>query len=519
MAGKESQETRAVGRRVVAIGAGKGGVGASMLACNLAVFLAQIGKQVTLIDANLPDAGLHAWLGVRAPERTIMDVFFGRVSGIAEALSPTPITGLSLLAGALDLDGGGSVDAKKRDLVSAEIRSLGTDFVVIDLPSGVNALGLHLFGEADAAIAVTVATPDAVESTYRLFEAAFLHKLRRSPRLSGEIRALAAELATRPGRPPTAREVVRRLASVGPEASAEAERIAAAFHPQLLVNQIRIKADEGLGESMVAAAARWLGIVPTLLGAVEWDENVWLSLRRGKPLLVDFPQSRACRGLERVVRRLLSQDLRELLAPTPIPPPLEEQNLYELLEIYPGASEEEVRRAYKRVREYFGPDGLAVRGACGEAVRAEYLSRAEEAHETLIDKSKRRAYDRATFPNGFPKVRDRSNEDREALTTSVTSPHDSLPRVVLRDDEMVTGKLLGRIRRERGIELEDICNRAKISMVYLTAIEEQRYADLPARVYVRGFVTEYARYLKIDPARAVADFMAAFEAGARKRGK
>ena len=59
-------------------------------------------------------------------------------------------------------------------------------------------------------------------------------------------------------------------------------------------------------------------------------------------------------------------------------------------------------------------------------------------------------------------------------------------------------------------------NRAKISKSYLKAIEEERFEDLPAPVFIRGFVTEYARFLKIDPHRAVRDFMAKFDAATSK---
>ena len=55
--------------------------------------------------------------------------------------------------------------------------------------------------------------------------------------------------------------------------------------------------------------------------------------------------------------------------------------------------------------------------------------------------------------------------------------------------------------------------------LYLKAIEEERFEDLPAPVYVRGFVTEYARYLKINSQRAVEDFMAGYEAYTTKKKK
>jgi flagellar biosynthesis protein FlhG len=212
-------------------------------------------------------------------------------------------------------------------------------------------------------------------------------------------------------------------------------------------------------------------------------------------------------------------DSKDLRAPTLIPRPTSEQNLYELLEIYPGASEEEVRRARKQIREWYGSDGLAGRGACTDAERAEYARRTEEAHATLLDRSRRREYDRLVFPDGFPSAHERPPDHRDSIAGQVTATRDSLPEVELGDDQVVDGAFLGRVRREHGVDLEDICNRAKISVAYLEAIEEERFEDLPAAVFTRGFVTEFARFLKIDAPRAARDFMAKFHAARPKAGK
>lgn len=499
-------------RRIVAVGSGKGGAGASMTAVNLGVFLAQVGKTVLLIDANLPDSGLHAWLGVDRPLVNVGDWIRGRLFSVKEAAAPTRISGLHLLGGSVELGGGFDLSAEERAGFISEIRKIETDYVLIDIPSGLHPLALDLFSAADLSIAVTAATPDAVEATYRLIAAAYLSALRRNPKMDETSRSVLDNLVLTARRLPGTSKIIETLENAGSSMAEEAQNFAAAFHPYIVVNQIRIKADQGLGEAMTAACARWLGILPRLLGAVEWDDNVWLSLRRGSPILIDFPQSRACRGLERVVRRLLSQNAEDITAAAPIPKPTERQNLYELLEIYPGASEEEVRRAFKQIKEYFGTDGLAVSGICTDVERDTYQQLAKQAHEILIDRSKRREYDKAMFPDGFPSSPPARFEDgRENIAGRVVTPHDSLPKVELRDDQMVTGAFLGKIREERDIQLEDISNRARISISYLKAIEEERFDDLPPPVYIRGFVTEYARYLKIDPGRAVSDFMAAME--------
>ena len=51
----------------------------------------------------------------------------------------------------------------------------------------------------------------------------------------------------------------------------------------------------------------------------------------------------------------------------------------------------------------------------------------------------------------------------------------------------------------------------------LRFIEEERFADLPARVYVRGFVGAYASCVGLDPRRVVESYMPRFDRESPKR--
>lgn len=500
-------------RRIVAVTAGKSGVGTSMLAANVAVFLAQIGKRVVLVDANVEGAGLGAWLGCPASRRHVGELLFGQETDLEEIAVETPVSGLRLVARCPQLHRAKALSAAGLKRFGQAILGLGVDFVIVDLPGGPGQITLELGALADALVVCTLPTPDAVAAAYELMSALLLERLEENCGSTPAAQSNLSELGMRPDRFPTAREMCASLAQIDPALGSRAQHLCSTFHPLLVVNQLRVKSDGLLGEAMVSAATRFLGFVPRNLGGVEWDDNAWQSLRRQRPLLVEFPQSRACRGLERVVRHLLGVDLEDLSAEIDVPPPTDEQNLYELLEIYPGASEEEVRRGLKRIRDLFGHGALAMSGVCSDAQRETYQRKAEEAHATLVDRVRRREYDRATFPEGFPFSLVGGPMQRPGLAERVTRPHETLPRVEVPDDQLVDGAFLGKVRRQRGIELVDISNRARVSISYLEAIEEERFEALPAAVYTRGFVTEFARYLKIDPARAAADFMAKYEAG------
>jgi hypothetical protein len=73
------------------------------------------------------------------------------------------------------------------------------------------------------------------------------------------------------------------------------------------------------------------------------------------------------------------------------------------------------------------------------------------------------------------------------------------------------GARLRRARLNHGVEIEDISGVTKISTNYLRCIEEDRFAELPAPVYVRGFVAAYADCIGLDSKRVAASYMKNFE--------
>jgi cytoskeleton protein RodZ len=75
------------------------------------------------------------------------------------------------------------------------------------------------------------------------------------------------------------------------------------------------------------------------------------------------------------------------------------------------------------------------------------------------------------------------------------------------------GTRLKREREQRKITLDDISVSTKIGTRFLSALEEDRFDQLPGGVFNKGFVRAYARHLGLDEAQAIADFVAASGTG------
>lgn len=70
-----------------------------------------------------------------------------------------------------------------------------------------------------------------------------------------------------------------------------------------------------------------------------------------------------------------------------------EKNYYELLNVLPGATQQEIEEAYRRARAIYGEDSLASYSLYSQEERESMLETIGEAYKTLTDSSKRNAYD------------------------------------------------------------------------------------------------------------------------------
>jgi flagellar biosynthesis protein FlhG len=480
-------------RRLIAVGGGRGGVGKSLISVNLSVYLAQLGRNVVLVDADLAGANLHTLLGIEAPPEPARDqIESGKVP-----LVDTPIPGLKLLGAMVDFSALSGARPGKRSRWAELLRQMPAEFVVLDLGSGVAPGTLDLFSMADVGICVTLPEPPAIESTYRFLRALFARRLRRAlMKERFKLKIVERLLAAMPTLP-LPLDVVQQLGRSDPTLAQIALGELSRLYPKLVVNGTRVRTDNDLGHAMQAMADRYLGIELEYIGHIEQDDAVWLTVRRRRPLLIDSPTSKSARHIERMSRRIVALSAVREARPQP-PGPIDRRlTLYDVLGLSRGASDEEVRRAHKRQRELFSVDSLPLISILsGAQLRAEQ-ARIEEAHDTLLDPNKRRAYDLSVFPETSHETPQQTQ--RRSFSSEQLQVQAELAREIQTATEF-SGVFLRRIRESQGLELAEIASRTKISLTHLRAIEEEQFGELPAIVYVRGFVREVAKLLKLDPA-------------------
>lgn len=70
------------------------------------------------------------------------------------------------------------------------------------------------------------------------------------------------------------------------------------------------------------------------------------------------------------------------------------------------------------------------------------------------------------------------------------------------------GELLRRVRESRGLSLQQVSDRTRISVKHLENVEADHYKDLPATVYLRGILMNLAREYALDPIRVAKTYLA-----------
>lgn len=488
---------------VIAVGGAKGGVGRSLFASSLAVFLAQLNKRVLLVDAHPHAPQLKAAFGV-AP--TSPDVEPWHSPGVDVKGEPSTVPNVRILS-AYGEDGAVAGVSLRRP---REVASLAlSDHTVLDFGSGTQPGLLDSMLSVDAAVLVALPEPSSVEAVYRWLRLAYARALSNSLKTLPAAAAVLREVLTEFGGAPAPRELARKFAARSPEAQSIAWELLRTLKPWLLVNCTRTRADLELGEEMCIVAQQQLGLSLVYLGHIEFDDTVAVAARKRRPLLVESPGSKAARNLERVARKLSAALHLEsdsvVEKPVEATPPIEFTH-YDTLVIDRGVSDEEIRRAVRKMRDLYSLESVAVAGLCSAETLAATVAKIEEARDILLDPIRRRPYDLSISPIQSDGTRQDRSTEPDALQPAVELP----PMPELTPDSEYSGSLLKSIREARGLALRDVAARTKIPLTSLKALEEEDYGSLPPEVYLRGFVMELSRQLKIDPEQAVRTFLRRF---------
>lgn len=293
-------------KKVWAVGGGKGGVGKSLVSANVAICLALMGNKVVAVDLDLGGANLHTCLGLPIPQVTLSDYVSKKITNFEDLLVSTPISNLKIISGAQDELGMANLKHMHKNQIIRKLHELDADYILFDLGAGTAFNTIDFFITADKGILVVLPEPTSIENTYRFIKSVFYRRLKMVDGI-GDIENMVNEsmnAKVTAGQSSPA-ELMKKISEIDPEVGYRVRQEMAAFRPNLIINQVRSQADIDIGYSIQSICRKYFGIEMTFPGYLDYDQSVWQSVRKRKPLLIEFPNSKLVNNFDRIVNRLI----------------------------------------------------------------------------------------------------------------------------------------------------------------------------------------------------------------------
>ncbi|MBX9768228.1 MAG: helix-turn-helix domain-containing protein [Bdellovibrionales bacterium] len=234
------------------------------------------------------------------------------------------------------------------------------------------------------------------------------------------------------------------------------------------------------------------------------------------------------------------------------------QTYYEVLEITPSASREEIMKAYQKAKGAYSPNSPALYSVFSKEEADQLLRIIDEAYSVLVNQDKRREYDQnlirtgavsatgvISHPNPFdtgvlsdfmpaePFSQNAQGDDlpdfaiptvakvnlpaekRNAIQEAATTIRGRMPQysvnavieAEIQNQTVFDGPFLAKIREYKGVSHDLLSEITRIGRHYLVALENNNFPSLPASVFVRGFVTQVARCLGLNEKKVVESYM------------
>ncbi len=245
--------------RVITVTSGKGGVGKSNTAINLAIWFRRLGKKVIILDADFGLANIEIMFGT-VPKHNLCDLIY-QGKNIKEIITWGPmevgfISGGSGIAGMSNLS---------RDYLAYIIQNLTeldamADIIIVDTGAGIADAVLEFLVASEEILLMTTPEPTSITDSYSLLKALYRH-----PRYRQEMTKV-----------------------------------------KMIANRVD-KEDEGevLYEKLNAVVARYLKIPMDYLGSVPQDAQLAKAVMQQVPVSLQNQTARSSAAYERIAKRLL----------------------------------------------------------------------------------------------------------------------------------------------------------------------------------------------------------------------
>lgn len=295
---------------IVSVGSGKGGVGKSVIAANLAMLLAKQGKRVVLADLDVGGADAHILFGMLHPPLTLTDFVERRVDRLEDVLQPISAHPfLHLIPGTGDTLATANLPYAKKKRLIRHFKQLEADVIIVDIGAGTSYHALDFFLMADHYLTVATPDPTSVLDLYRFLKLAAVRRV-LSAFLSRD--AVSEALSERDFG--SIEEVIQAVGETDANARETAARMLKGFQPHLIVNRVSGKSRVNVLQ-LKKLLKEYVGGELALLSEIPDDPAMIRAIRSYLPVVEFEPTAPASAALEQAARLLSGIVTSPIVAP------------------------------------------------------------------------------------------------------------------------------------------------------------------------------------------------------------
>ncbi|MDR3304254.1 MAG: AAA family ATPase [Treponema sp.] len=295
--------------RIIPIASGKGGVGKSLVAANLAVAMAQARQRVVLVDLDLGASNLHLVLGFHSPKVGLGTFLNDTRTDFSDVIVDTDVPNLRFIPGDTEIPGMANLKVAQRRALVKQFFALKdeADVLIIDLGAGTHQFILDFFLLSGQGIIVTSPAVTSVLNAYVFLKNA-VFRLMYTTFTKGTVAFSYLEQIRKEGSGPQRLYIPRVLPEIEKIDPVSYEKFITQLQrlrPRLITNMIENPKDAEVAVKIRRSCAEYLNLKIEHLGVVYRDSIQDTSLASRLPITLYKPQAILSQAIYRIADKIL----------------------------------------------------------------------------------------------------------------------------------------------------------------------------------------------------------------------
>jgi flagellar biosynthesis protein FlhG len=298
---------------ILPIASGKGGVGKSLFAANLAIALGQAGKSVILVDLDLGGSNLHLILGLRHLRQGIGTFLTDHKANLEDIVIQTEYKNVRFIPGDSEIPGMANLSAPQKKKLLAKLGSLEADYLILDLGAGTSLNTVDFFLLSNLGTIVTTPTPTALVNAYLFLKNSVFRILYSAVTKDSPAAKFLAQLHHNAQglQKVYIQDLLRKIQAIDETSHRQVTTALDRFKPRLVMNMLEDPKDADKAWKIRRSCQQYLNIEIEHMGVMYRDDLQDTALQAGLPIISYKPRAVLSQAIYRIADKIIQAELED----------------------------------------------------------------------------------------------------------------------------------------------------------------------------------------------------------------